>query len=176
MGKGHDVTGRSTLGRRGRDRRVNGPPQDAPWVWMTREMLESPAWVILSGHARKVIDRVMLEHMAHGGAENGRLPVTYDDLVAYGVRRNSIAPAIAETVALGFLDHERGRAAGGSARGHVQLFRLTWLRTADNEPATNRWKSIDSREAARSLAEATRRAGVDGRRRARLQPVPTGKI
>ena len=170
----HDPTGRTTGQLRGRQRRDNGPPDDERgWVWLTRDMLESPAWRALSENARRVIDRVMIEHMAHAGVENGRLPVTYADLVAFGLRRNSIAPAIAEAVALGWLEHQRGRKATGDAQGHAQTFRLTWLRDSDNEPATNRWKAIKTTEQARQIAVAARSVGVDARSNANR---PTGKI
>ena len=59
-------------------------------------MLESEAWRALSLNAHKVIDRVKIEHMHHGGTENGNLIVTHADFQAYGVRRQSIAAAIRE--------------------------------------------------------------------------------
>jgi len=172
MRRGHDVKGRSVARLQGRDRRVNGPPEGEPWAWMTRAMLESPAWAALSIHARRIIDRVLVEHMAHGGTQNGALPVSYADIEALGIRRNRIASAIAEAVALGFLDHRRGRAAGGSAKGHVQVFRLTWLRTGDGEPATNRWKALDAAEA-QEKAAAAKEKSADARYATRR---PTGKI
>ena len=68
-----------------------------------REMLESPAWQALSLSARRMLDRIELEYMAHGGPhENARLPVTFDNFIGYGVRRNSVASALREAVALGF--------------------------------------------------------------------------
>lgn len=173
MRRGHDQKGRTTGRLQGsRDRRVNGPPEGEPWAWMTRAMLESPAWAALSIHARRIIDRVLIEHMAHAGTQNGALPVSYADIEALGIRRNRISSAIAEAVSLGFLDHQRGRAAGGAAQGHVQLFRLTWLRTGDGEPATNRWKSIDAEEAQQKTAEAKGKS-ADARYASRR---PTGKI
>lgn len=169
----HDVTGRSTGQRLGREKRVNGPPDDQRgWIWFTRDMLESPAWRALSDNGRRLIDRVLIEHMAHGGAQNGALPVTYDDLESWGIRRNSIAPAIAEAVALGWLDHQRGRAAGGEAKGHAQLFRLTWMRTWDNEPATNRWKRLGSVPEAQAVSAAARSSSADARHKARRASSP----
>ena len=52
--------------------------------------------------ARKIVERVAIEHMGHGGTLNGSLIVTYDDFETFGVRRKSIAPAIKKAVALGF--------------------------------------------------------------------------
>ena len=41
--------------------------------------------------------------MDHGGAENGKLPVTYADLEKWGVRPDSIAGAIRALEALGLI-------------------------------------------------------------------------
>ena len=81
------------------------------------EMLESPAFRVLSLSARRVLDRVEIEHAHHGGADNGRLPVTYDDFQRYGIDRHAIGPAIREACALGFLEvTERGRAGNAEFR------------------------------------------------------------
>ena len=68
------------------------------------DMLRSPAWRVLSLSARRVLDRLEIEHADHGGAENGRLPVTYEDFHQYGIHRHAIGPAIREVVALGFAE------------------------------------------------------------------------
>jgi hypothetical protein len=67
-------------------------------------MLESPAYRVLSRAARMVLDRIEIEHMHHGGRENGNLPVTYNDFVVYGIHRHGISPAIRESQALGFIE------------------------------------------------------------------------
>src|ERR1700730_13730069 len=78
------------------------------------EMLESPAYRALSRSAHMVISRIEVELAHHGGNENGRLPVTTEDFIAYGMDRGSVAPAIREAEALGFIRvTERGR--GGNA-------------------------------------------------------------
>jgi hypothetical protein len=68
------------------------------------EMLESPAYRVLSLSARRVLDRLDIEFAHHGGTDNGRLPVTYDDFERYGIDRHAIAPAIREVAALGFVE------------------------------------------------------------------------
>jgi hypothetical protein len=73
------------------------------------EMLESPAFRVLSHSALRVLHRLEIELAHHGGLDNGNLPVTYDDFEEYGIDRHAIAPAIRETVALGFVrDHRTG--------------------------------------------------------------------
>src|SRR4029077_486059 len=67
------------------------------------EMLEAPAYRALSRSAHLVIARIEVELGHHGGNDNGRLPVTTENFVAYGIHRASVAPAIREAVALGFI-------------------------------------------------------------------------
>src|SRR5262245_36039997 len=74
--------------------RLNRPPEGVSWSWLTADMLSSPAWRALTGNAMKIVMRILLEHLRHGGIENGKLPVTYSDFVKFGVRRNSVREAI----------------------------------------------------------------------------------
>jgi hypothetical protein len=67
------------------------------------DMLESPAWRVLSLSAHRVLDRAAIELRHHGGHEGDGLCVTYTDFEEYGIERHAIAPAIREAVALGFL-------------------------------------------------------------------------
>ena len=46
---------------------------------------------VLSLIEHRVLARIELEHMDHGGCENGKLPVTYTDFEKWGVRADSIA-------------------------------------------------------------------------------------
>jgi hypothetical protein len=132
-------------------RKPNQPPQDEPWVWFTREMLESPAWAALSIGARRIVDRIVLEQMAHGGTQNGDLTITYDDFGHFGLSsRRETARSIRAAVALGFIDiTTRGRRSYGGART-ASRYGLTWLPHCDRTPASNRWRTI------RSGAEATK--------------------
>lgn len=150
------MSGRSTpIGRTGgkigkKDRKANSPPQGERWIPLTLSMIESPAWRHLSRAGRLIIDRLCAEHMAHGGHDNGRLPTTFDDFAKFGLRRNSILPAIQECEALGFIERvEIGRRAYGVVPGRASLYRLTFLGRTDRNgggEATNEWKRIASRE------------------------------
>ncbi|MFY9900808.1 MAG: hypothetical protein WAK67_23910, partial [Xanthobacteraceae bacterium] len=100
---------------------------DGQFAAHTIEMLKSPAWSVLSLSARRVLDRIEIEHADHGGNDNGRLPVTYDDFERYGTHRRAIRRAIWETVALGFAEiTERGRAGNAEFRS-PHKFRLTYF-------------------------------------------------
>jgi hypothetical protein len=152
-----DATGRST-GKflDSKFRKLNSVPKGQAFVWFTREMVESPAWRAMSQNARLVVDRVCVEHMSHGGGQNGSLPVTYDDFERAGIRRGSIRRAIAEALALGFIEMPRKGTRGyGDFPGAPSLFRLAWLPTSENGAATVRWKRFNTlAEAEQAAAEA----------------------
>ena len=57
-----DVTGRSSGRYPGRRGKINKPPKDEPWVWLTKELLESDAWCALSPNGHSLIDFLLLEH------------------------------------------------------------------------------------------------------------------
>jgi hypothetical protein len=133
-------------------KRANRPPPDMPWIWLTREMLESPAWCAMKLAARRVVERIMLEHMAHGGTENGNLAVTYTNFRDYGVRHKSIKTAIEIADALGWIDITvRGRASFEDKR-YASRYALTWLpQPARGKHATNRWRQITTLAAAKAV-------------------------
>lgn len=122
------------------------------------EMIESPAWRALSLSARRVIDRIEIELARHGGNENGRLPVTKQDFIDYGMDHNAIAPAIREAEALGFIKvTERGR--GGNAEYHLpNKFFLTFAHGRDSraQPPTHDWRRIKTMEEATEIAKEAR--------------------
>jgi len=90
------------------------------------QMLESPPYRQLSLSARRVLDRLEIELGHHGGMDNGRLPVTFDNFQRYGIDRHAIAPAIRELVALGFIEiTEHGRAGNADWRCPIASVSLT---------------------------------------------------
>jgi hypothetical protein len=122
------------------------------------EMLESPAYRVLSLSARRVIDRIEIEMAHHGGKDNGNLPVTFEHFHEYGIHRHSIAPAIREAEALGFLViTEKGRAGNAEYRS-PNLFRLTY-RHAKGIPGdgSHEWRRVASVEEAEAAATAARK-------------------
>lgn len=140
-GSRHNATGRSTnVPADARFREMLGPPKDQPWAWMTREMLESPAYVGLSRAALLSLSRLQLEHMAHAGRENGALIVTYEQFIEYGVAKNGIASAIRELEEAGFA---QVMVRGGKSFGTVNVpsqYRLTWLPDFNGNKPTHEWR------------------------------------
>jgi hypothetical protein len=109
-----------------------------------------------------VLARIEIESAHHGGKENGRLPVTYDDFEKYGIHRHAIRPAISELVAFGFIEvTERGRAGNAEFRS-PNYFRLTY-RHARGEPGdgTHEWRRLAdiTTDEAEAMARRARMAG-----------------
>jgi hypothetical protein len=122
------------------------------------EMLESPDYRVLSQSAHLVISRIEIELGHHGGNDNGRLPVTVDHFVQYGMHRTSVAPAIREAEALGFIRvTQRGRGGNAEYRS-PNLFFLTFANNRDSrkQPPTHDWRHIKSVEEAKRTARDAR--------------------
>jgi hypothetical protein len=135
------------------------------------EMLESAAYRVLSLSARRVIERIVIEHAHHGGKDNGKLTVTYEDFVAYGIDRQSIPPAIREAEALGFIEvTQHGRPSAGEHRW-PNIFRLTHVYCDTAELPTHEWRKIKSAKEAKRIARAARNA-----KRCRSQTLRTFSI
>jgi hypothetical protein len=119
-------------------------------------MLESPAYRVLSQSGHRIISRLEIELAHHGGKDNGRLPVTFDDFEKYGIDRHAVAPAIRECVSLGFIQvTERGRAGNAEFRS-PNKFRITYKATAEAD-GTNEWRRIETTESAQAIAREARR-------------------
>jgi len=124
----------------------------------TIEMLESPAYRVMSRSAHMVISRVEIELGHHGGNDNDNLPVTKGDFIQYGIYMHSVTPAIREAEALGFWRVKRGR--GGNAEHRTpSKFGLTYAyhRNSKRSPATDEWRRIKTGEEAQAIAEAARK-------------------
>jgi hypothetical protein len=108
-----------------------------PFAWRTIEMMESPAFRVLSHSARRILDRLEIELAHHAGTDNGKLPCTFDHFAEYGIDRHSIAPALRELAALKFIEiTEHGRAGNAEYR-RPNLFRLNYRHVTARWPRTN---------------------------------------
>jgi hypothetical protein len=142
-------TGRDTrLPASRRARKASRPPPGEPWVWLTRELLSSNAWQTLSINERRVIDRLLIEHMNHAGTMNGRLRVSHRQFITWGVTKNMVAPAIHGLQARGFVRITPAD-SNGDIRGYYQ-YRLTFLPADYSEP-TNEWRSFRAPELALAM-------------------------
>lgn len=120
-------------------------------------MLKSPAYRALSLSAHRVLSRIEIELAHHGGTDNGRLPVTYNDFVQYGIDRHAIRPAILEACALGFLEITEVGRAGNAEFRCPNKFRLTYAYSSNMTPS-HEWQHVETDEQAAVLAHAARQS------------------
>ena len=123
------------------------------WTARPIDLIESPAYRALSLSAHRALSRIEIELAHHGGNDNGKLPVTFDDFERYGVRRKSIGLALDELEALGLIEiTERGKMAKAAEYRRPNKFLLTtrpeldgvgpngcgWLRIKTDDDAEGR--------------------------------------
>lgn len=140
-GKRHDATGRST----GTVRYFGGTAKkwkfDEAFVCEPKSLLESPAYRALNFPALKILGFLKLEHLRHGGAENGRLQAPYRQLELLGISARNVHPALRMLEVLGFIRvTSDGSRLGG--RPNAATYALTWLPTCDGRPPTEDYKRI----------------------------------
>jgi len=142
-----------------RRRRFTGkrPKIKEPFFAQPIGMLKSPAFRTLSQSAHRALSRLVIELAKHAGNDNGNIVVTFDDFEAYGIHRHSIAPAIRELVALGFVEKTEHGCAGNAYERTATKYRLTMTAVGTTDP-TNEWKKIASLEEAERIAAAARAA------------------
>jgi hypothetical protein len=127
------------------------------------EMLESPAYRVLSLSAHRALSRIEIELRHHAGNDNGRLPVTFDDFEEYGLNRHAIRPALAELEILGFITiTERGTMAKAAEYRRSNRFRLTTLPELEGVgPEGCRWRRFKTLDEAFRAAEAARKSSEE---------------
>lgn len=129
---------------------------EGPFVTHSLTMLISPAWRALSINERRLLERLEIEHMNHGGSRNGRLMCTYADFIAMGIGGNQrVRDAIASCEALGFIEVQRHGWANRPNRKAPNTYRLTYLGSRAEttvggyHPAvspTNEWQRFKTHE------------------------------
>ena len=121
------------------------------------EMLEGPAMRVLTLAERRALDRIEIEYAHHGGADNGKLPITYADFERFGLHPNVIAPSLRALVALGFIEVTRKGYGGAAEVRAPSLYRLTyrpaWDATRRDGDGTHDYLAIKTVEEARSHRE-----------------------
>ncbi|MBZ9926808.1 hypothetical protein [Mesorhizobium sp. BR1-1-4] len=148
------------------------PPTDqGGWMAETRDFLESSAYRTLSTNARRALDRLKIEHIGHGRTNNGKLIVTHEQFISYGVTAEYVGDALDELDFKGLLKINRGRAGNGTA--HPNVFRLTFDGDFEGAAATNDWRRCTD-DHAKQWVESVRdqrkakRAGVGRKRKPSL--------
>ena len=110
---------------------------------------------VLSLSARRLLDRLEIELADHGGTDNGRLVVTYEDFVRFGMDRHCVAPAIREVEALGLVEITEKGTGGNREYRRPSRYRLTYRHTNHCLP-TDDWQSIKTLAEAKTKGRAAR--------------------
>jgi hypothetical protein len=143
------------------------------WGSRPLELMESPALRVLSRAAHLALVRLEIELRHHGGHDNGKLPVTKQNFVDFGIHQDAVAPALRELEALGIIRiTQRGR--GGTAEfRQPHLFLLNFLCGAvdTRDEITNTWKRIKTLEEAQEIASTARAAKDPAYRRNRRNQI-----
>ncbi len=154
------------------------PPHGVPWIWLTRDMLDSLAYRALSRAGLQMLACLMVEHCNHAGKENGRLAVSWDAFEAVGIHRGMIQQTLEEVTRLGFVEIvDRGHRGYGAALGRRAIFRLTFAGVVNSERwgrPTNEWASIISEDDSRLRGRKVRTSARHVERCA--MSTPTGEM
>jgi hypothetical protein len=108
------------------------------FVMLPVALLASPAYQALGINARRILDRIEIEHHHNYRKRNGELQVPYSDFVRAGIGRRFISAALRDLEIVGLLEIRAGRCAPNQFRA-PNLYRLTYLPTESGEP-TNEYK------------------------------------
>ena len=124
------------------------------------ELMESFALRVLSRAAHLALLRIEIELRRHAGHGNGKLIVTKQQFVEFGIHPRMLAAALRELDALGIIiitEHGRG---GNAEYCKPNRFRLNFMCGAidDTEPFTDPWKRFKTIEEAKKVASAARKA------------------
>jgi hypothetical protein len=124
------------------------------FMMLPRGLIESDAWRDLTINARRFLDFLMIEHMRHGGRDNGYLLAPRRQLTAFGIGAHYISGAIDEVDRLGLVDCKRGIGRRPSC------YSRTWLKVKGGGVATDRWKVYRSVASAEQHSQGA--AGATG--------------
>ncbi|NTS29814.1 hypothetical protein HQ945_00975 [Phyllobacterium sp. BT25] len=120
---------------REKNERINGGFYQFP-----NHVSQSHAFRSLSGHATKVLMRVVLEHTYCFRKKNGSLLVTHRDFRDEWINPNKIAEAIEELAFKGLLRVSKGNGHGVKL---PNIFTITFFPTEDGLSATNDYQKCD---------------------------------
>lgn len=162
-----DATGRST----GRELKIGLGKKwemEGAYVRLPLHLLQSPAYRALTIPARGCLDFLMIEHLTHGGAENGNLMAPYRQLAASGVRKDSISEALHMLEAFGVIERTQyGGRQGG--RANASRYGLGWLPLRGEPVPRERYRKITVEQVAAHASELKREREAARSKRAALR-------
>lgn len=111
------------------------------------EMLLHPTWQLAPIPLRRMLERLEVEHLRHGGFRNGELFVSFNQFVAASISRRKITAIQDLGEALGLMRVVRSEDASGDLRA-PNAYRLTYLPAKGAQTPTDEWKTIPEARAA----------------------------
>ena len=108
---------------------------------LTHSLIGSPAYQRLNTPARKIFDFLVLEHLAHGGAENGNLAAPYRQLQIFGISSRDIPKAFLMLDTYGLVKRTNG-AFVSLGRQNMARYRLTMVPDKFGNLPTDDWKNV----------------------------------
>ena len=139
-GQGHGKDNQAATGKK--------RTMPAAFIMSRLTMLDSVAYWALKPIEVRILQVIEIEHMRHGGVENGRLIVTRRQLEKRGIPLKAIAPGLRALVVLGFIEITQRGAAGIGDHAQAHRFRLTYVQPNP----TDEWRK--HHDATRADAEA----------------------
>jgi hypothetical protein len=153
---------------------------EASFVPFPAEMIEGAAFRSLSASGFKVLlllGTVWARHGGPGANINGKIVASYERFAKFwGMDKHSVAMALRELVALGFIERKKGSAGNADAR-ESNAFRLTYL-PAEGVPGTGShdWRKFATGDQAEAVRTEARGASVDDARRIRRGRKAVAKV
>ncbi|WP_372706885.1 hypothetical protein [Brevundimonas sp.] len=152
IGKRHDAKGRSTGGIVHYAGRAKRWKFEEAFVGEPMSLLESPGYQALNFPAFKILGFLKLEHVRHGGAENGRLLAPHRQLRQGGISPRKVKPALDMLEAFGIIRcTSDGFRQGG--RPNAATYALTWLPTCDGLLPRDDYKRVSEADVQAFLTE-----------------------
>ena len=120
---------------------------EGAYVRLPLYLLQCPAYQALTIPARGCLDFLLIEHLTHGGAENGNLWAPYRQLQAAGVRKDSIREALHMLESFGIIERTQyGGRQGGKA--NASRYGLGWLPLRGEPVPRERFRAITAEQVA----------------------------
>ncbi|GAA2885544.1 hypothetical protein GGQ99_005066 [Aminobacter niigataensis] len=116
------------------------------------EMLMHPTWNLAPVPLRRMLERLEVEHLRHGGYKNGELFVSFNQFVAASISRRKITATQDLGEALGLMEVIRSTETSGDLRA-PNSYRLTYVPAINSKAPTDEWKAVSSDRAGK-LVEA----------------------
>ncbi|SIT56248.1 conserved hypothetical protein [Mesorhizobium prunaredense] len=134
------------------------------WVAHRLELYLSPSWRLAPVPLKRMLERLEIEHLRHGGSNNGELYVSFGQFEQHNISRRKIASAQALGAALGLMETIRAIEPAGDLRA-PNAYRLTYLPAKGCLAPTDEWKRTTEDQARKLIDQYhnTERAEVKSR-------------